>query len=73
MWRVVSLDLSNPKNFIDWTHEREWRVKGDVEFKLQSIYVILADHSMYREFIMKVEQEIISEIRGIIVLENILY
>ena len=28
MWRVVELKLT-PKKFIDWTHEREWRKRGD--------------------------------------------
>lgn len=73
LWRVVSIDLSDRQNYIDWTHEREWRVKGDVDFELNDIYIILADHSMYRRFIEKVESEIINSIRGIIVLESILY
>ena len=28
-WRIVNLDLSDEDRFIDWTHEREWRVPND--------------------------------------------
>jgi len=31
-WRIVRLDLSDEKNIIDWTHEREWRAPGDFHF-----------------------------------------
>ena len=31
-WRIVNLNLNDGKNLIDWTHERECRFKGDIEF-----------------------------------------
>lgn len=73
LWRVVTFDLTNPSNYIDWTHEREWRVRGDVAFELSEIYIILADHKMYRDFMSKISKDIIDEVRGINVLESILY
>ena len=30
-WRIVNLNLSNDNNFIDWSHEREWRLDGSLE------------------------------------------
>ncbi|MGF0004582.1 DUF2971 domain-containing protein [Bacillus altitudinis] len=73
LWRVVSYDLSDMKAYIDWTHEREWRVKGDLEFSLSDVYVILSDNMMYKDFTKKVEPELIKELRGIIVLEGLMY
>jgi len=32
-WRIVNLDLASDK-LIDWTHEREWRVPGNLTFEL---------------------------------------
>ena len=29
-WRIVNYDLSDNKYMVDWTHEWEWRVPGDV-------------------------------------------
>ncbi|MDC5822206.1 hypothetical protein OPW19_20535 [Vibrio europaeus] len=33
-WRIVNFDLSDDEHILDWTHEREWRVKGDFVFDL---------------------------------------
>ncbi|MBZ5212764.1 DUF2971 domain-containing protein [Bacillus paralicheniformis] len=73
LWRIVSLDLSEDEAFTDWTHEREWRVKGDLEFELEDVYVILPDTYMYKEFTEKVDSQILKEIRGVIVLEGLMY
>ena len=29
-WRIVNFNLEDDQNLIDWTHEREWRVKGNL-------------------------------------------
>ncbi|MCY6372770.1 DUF2971 domain-containing protein [Clostridium ganghwense] len=71
-WRIVSFDLSDKENIIDWTHEREWRVKGDFEFELKNTYVILVNHKMYRQFMELASEEIKNEIKGIIVLQPVL-
>jgi hypothetical protein len=72
LWRVVSFDLSNKESIIDWTHEREWRVKGDFEFDLEFAYILLTKHSSYNSFINKVNEDILKNIGGIIVLDPIL-
>lgn len=64
-WRIVSLDLDEKDNIVDWTHEREWRVKGDFEFELPQVYILLRNSKEYKEFIDKAEKEIIKNIAGI--------
>lgn len=71
-WRIVNFDLSDSKQVIDWTHEREWRVKGDFEFDLKMTYVVLVNENMYRSFISQVDKTILENIKGIIVLDPIL-
>lgn len=36
-WRIVCLNLSDLDNIIDWTHEREWRIKGDFSFEWEDV------------------------------------
>lgn len=71
LWRIVTYDLSKETNIIDWTHEREWRIKGDCEFPLSIVTVLLADKKQYREFIKKVPKSILEQIKGIVVLSQI--
>lgn len=46
-WRIVHLDLSNDKNIIDWTHEREWRVPNNLEFKLSDVIIVVPNYETY--------------------------
>ena len=71
-WRIVSLDYSDKNNLVDWTHEREWRVKGNFEFDTKQATVILPYSHSYKEFLERVSPEILKNIAGIIVLERIL-
>lgn len=71
-WRIVNLDLSNTERIIDWTHEREWRVKGDFEFALNEAVIVLTNSDIYREFVSKIDKSILENIAGIIVLDPIL-
>lgn len=71
-WRIVSLDLSDDENIIDWTHEREWRVPGDFEFELGETFVLLTHHKSYQRFISSVDEEIIKSLGGIVVLDPVL-
>ena len=71
-WRVVTFNLNDESNIIDWTHEREWRVKGDFEFELNELYVVLPQEKAYKEFITNVDKEILDNILGIIVLDPVL-
>lgn len=74
-WRIVTMDFPSTENIIDWSHEREWRIKGDFNFDISKAYVVLSNSDDYKEFIEKVDEidkNILSEIKGIIVLDPIL-
>lgn len=71
-WRIVSFDLSDENNIVDWTHEREWRCKGDFEFELAEVVVLLTNQETYKYFITHAGEDIINNIGGIIVLDPIL-
>lgn len=72
-WRVVTLELNDAEEIIDWTHEREWHVKGDFEFALDNIVILLPSPSEYRYFIQHVNPEILQKISGIILLSKLVH
>lgn len=70
LWRVVTFDLSD-KNYIkDWTHEREWRMKGD--FELEHATVLLTNQVAYKNFVTMADEELLRQIAGIVVLDSVL-
>lgn len=71
-WRIVSFDLSNKQEIIDWTHEREWRLKGNFEFAIEKAYVLLTNGKSYKKFMNMASPEIIKSVGGIVVLDPIL-
>lgn len=71
-YRIVNFDLNNDEKIIDWTHEREWRIKGDFEFDLSEVYVLLLNEGHYKNFVKEIDKEILEEIKGIVVLQPIL-
>ncbi|MDP2365235.1 MAG: DUF2971 domain-containing protein, partial [Ignavibacteria bacterium] len=48
-WRIVNMDFSDPNNIIDWSHEREWRVKGDFQFELKDVTILLNRLSSFQK------------------------
>ncbi|PEI55328.1 terminase [Bacillus toyonensis] len=64
-WRIVNLNLDDKENFIDWTHEREWRVKGDFQFDLKSAVVLFGSPPGYRGFVENTNSTILKELGGI--------
>ena len=74
-WRIVDLDLTDPKSFVDWTNEREWRVPGELSFSYNNIEVIVKDSSYYRKLVeqcIKTKRtDILVNIRGIITLDSV--
>jgi hypothetical protein len=70
-WRFVSFKMNDPNNIIDWTHEREWRIKGDFTFSYKDTHIILPSVNTYRSFIKKVDPEVLENIKGIITLETV--
>lgn len=74
-WRIVKLDLDEQDNIIDWTHEREWRIKGDFKFALNEVEVLLSDQTSVKEFYECCEKEdmlhILKNIKGIVTLKSL--
>lgn len=75
-WRIVPLDFSNTDKIVDWTHEREWRVPNDFKFDIKEATVVLPDDKVYRQFVKQCAEghpNILSQLKGIVVMSNILY
>lgn len=76
-WRIVNLDFSNENNYIDWMHEREWRVPGNLEFDLSEVDVLIHSGKTYKEFIDRCRayksKDILKEIKSLITLPPILF
>ena len=74
-WRIVDLDLTDPKTIVDWTHEREWRVPEELSFGYSNIEVIVKDSGYYRKLVKRcIETErtdILVGIHGIITLDSV--
>ena len=65
-WRHVRFD-----GRVDFTHEREWRVQGDLDLKnLHGLYVIVWSGSEARE-LAKLATPLDNKIRGILPMEHI--
>lgn len=72
-WRIVNFNISDGNNIIDWTHEREWRMKGDLEFELHKATVILPSSRSYKNFMEKSSKELLDQIEGIVYMQPILF
>jgi hypothetical protein len=76
-WRIVNYDFkfeNNKWDIIDWTHEREWRVPGDMEFQFNKGYVqvVLYSPDCVQYFLKKCPSEITDQIYGITTLKTVL-
>lgn len=72
-YKIVNLDFSDNEKIIDWTHEREWRIKGDFYFNLSQATVLLPNKIAYKKFVENTDDTILSEIAGIVTMNNIIY
>lgn len=76
-WRIVDLQLEEVDNIVDWSHEREWRIKGDLQFQYQHTEVIVPSKDYYKKFIeyftKNNKYNVLSEINGIIKLDSIYF
>ena len=76
-WRIVRLDLSDDSNFVDWTHEREWRLPGDLEFELSNATVLCINNnnlkSLSSEYKKRTGNELRDLIRGVVTLKDVLF
>ncbi len=76
-WRIVRLDLSDENRMIDWTHEREWRVPGELLFDYSHCEIIVPSPAYYHKFVeyclKNNREEILLEIQGIVVMASVYY
>jgi len=75
-WRIVNFDLGNDDSFIDWTHEREWRIPGDFNFDLSEATLLFVKEETYRTFnklCLSNGKDYTNLVKGVVVMENILY
>lgn len=76
-WRIVNYDMSDPKHIIDWSHEREWRIPGNLEFEYTNIEVLVTSNKYYKRFIEYCtgndKLDILKNINGVISLNTIFY
>ena len=76
-WRIVRLDLSDPNSFVDWTHEREWRLPGDLEFELSEATLLMITNSnvkdLAKRYMEKTGKDLRDELRGIVTLRDVLF
>ena len=76
-WRIVNLNLEDQDNFIDWTHEREWRCPGDFQFNLFDVTLLVIRQSSIKQLSQKFKNflniDLMSEIKGVVTLEHLLF
>mgnify|MGYP000527785654 CR=1 FL=1 len=75
-WRIVNFDISDDDAFIDWTHEREWRVKGDFEFSIKDVTLLFTKPSTYKSFIKLCDEEeklFYKQVAGVIVTAQVFF
>ena len=75
-WRIVNFDLSNHEKIIDWTHEREWRVKGDFKFEISKVTLLFASSKSYKEFIELCDatgNDVYKKVAGIVNMQTLIF
>ena len=76
-WRIVNLNLDDESNVIDWTHEREWRHSGDFNFDLKDVTLLVISQDSITRLVKRFKDELdidlMSEIKGVVTLQHLLY
>lgn len=75
-WRIVNFDLSDNKNIVDWTHEREWRCPGDFEFDIKKSTLLFLNDRHYKKFLkwdLNQEEPVYDQVKSVVILSDILY
>ena len=75
-WRIVNYDLNDYNKIIDWTHEREWRIKNNFEFELKDVTVVLPNpkdvKTFSNKYIKAFKSSPIDDLNGVIALRHLL-
>ena len=76
-WRIVNLNLTDKESCMDWTHEREWRVPGELCFEYSQCEIIVPNSKYYKKFVKycldKNREDILLKIRGIVVIASVYF
>ncbi|MCF2719574.1 DUF2971 domain-containing protein [Paenibacillus sp. 203] len=72
-WRIVNFNLSDRSNIIDWTHEREWRIKGDFQFDISEAVLLVSNEKAYKWFVNNDKDDLLKKIAGIVCLRPIIF
>ena len=72
-YRIVKMDLTDSKNIIDWTHEREWRIKGDFQFELKDVTVYVGTNKAYKHLLSNLSLDTLKKINGIVLLQPVIF
>lgn len=76
-WRIVNLNLDDKDALVDWSHEREWRIKGDLNFKLSDITILVPNAEAHKKFLeeykVKFGSEAFNDLKGLINLGELFY
>lgn len=76
-WRIVRLDMDDDANIVDWTHEREWRIKGNFHFDIKETELLLSNQNAVKRFYLYCKEhnmiDILNEIGGIVTLRSLIY
>jgi len=74
-WRIVDMKLNDLDNVVDWSHEREWRIRRELNFEYNNTEIIVPTRKYYKELISYCEEnnrmDILKGINGIITLDSV--
>lgn len=74
-WRIVDMKLNDLDNVVDWSHEREWRIRRELNFEYSNTEIIVPSRKYYKELISYCEEnnrmDILKGINGIITLDSV--
>ena len=75
-WRIVNLDLEDDSNYIDWTHEREWRSPGAFEFDIAETILLFPNWKFHQNFVKRCNAEnkdYVERVKGIVMMGAVLF
>jgi hypothetical protein len=75
-WRIVDFDLADDDTIVDWTHEREWRMRGDLVFEYGDVHVLVNGSAAYQrlhEKCRELDGDILGQVAGVLTLPPLLW
>ncbi|ANC78270.1 hypothetical protein ABE65_016265 [Fictibacillus phosphorivorans] len=74
-WRIVDIEykIDNDWDIVDWTHEREWRIPGDMIINEGYPHIIVYNPTCAQYFLNHCPKEILNKTYGITTLTSLLH